>query len=208
MTIANRHTHFQQLYTEDADPWKVRQRWYEQRKRSLLMACLPLQRYRRAFEPACGNGELTVALAHRAEYVLATDLSPEAVRLTQQRIHREQPSDAVRVTVRQQVVPQEWPDDGAFDLIVISEMAYYLPEHEVLGLRQRCMESLADNGTLVLCHWRWPFADRQMDSADIHAVFDGTPGMHRLMQHSEADFLLDIWSRNPSSIAQLEGLVP
>ncbi|KQQ45147.1 methyltransferase [Duganella sp. Leaf126] len=205
--MSNRHSHFQQLYTDDADPWKVRQRWYEQRKRSLLLACLPLQHYRHAFEPACGNGELTAALAQRADAVLATDLSPEAVRLTQQRVRQEEAAAAARVTVRQQVVPQEWPEH-TFDLIVISEMAYYLPEHEVGTLRQRCMASLDDHGTLVLCHWRWPFADRQLDSADIHAAFDGTPGMHRLMQHSEADFLLDIWSRNPCSVAQKEGLAP
>jgi hypothetical protein len=38
--------HFQQLYEQADDPWQVRQRWYEQRKRSLLLASLPAPRYR------------------------------------------------------------------------------------------------------------------------------------------------------------------
>jgi SAM-dependent methyltransferase len=198
--------HFQQLYQQDADPWKVRQRWYEQRKRSVLLACLPDQRYRRAYEPACGNGELTAALAQRAEYLAASDMSPEAVRLTQQRLQREHASDASRVAVECQQLPQDWPKDASFDLIVISEMLYYLQEQDLLRLRQRCVDSLSPGGTLVLCHWRRPFADRLIDTDTAHALFDEAPALHHLARHAEDDFLLDIWSGNAASVAQREGL--
>jgi len=197
--------HFQQLYQQDADPWKVRQRWYEQRKRAMLLACLPQQRYRSAFEPACGNGELTAALAQRAERLLASDMSAEAVGLTRRRMLREAPSDAARVTILQQRMPQEWPGDAAFDLIVISEMAYYLDEPCLLRLRQHCVEGLAEGGTLALCHWRRPFADRRLNTDSVHTVFDSTPGLHRLLRHSEDDFLLDVWSTNAASVAQRAG---
>lgn len=33
--------HFSALYRGGDDPWQVRQRWYEQRKRALMLACLP-----------------------------------------------------------------------------------------------------------------------------------------------------------------------
>jgi SAM-dependent methyltransferase len=198
--------HFQQLYQQDADPWKVRQRWYEQRKRSVVLACLPDQRYRRAYEPACGNGELTAALAQRAEYLTASDMSPEAVRLTQQRLQREHASDASRVVVECQQLPQDWPKDAGFDLIVISEMLYYLQEPDLLRLRQRCIDSLAPGGTLLLCHWRRPFADRLIDTDTAHALFDEAPALHHLARHAEDDFLLDVWSGNAASVAQREGL--
>lgn len=198
--------HFQQLYQQDADPWKVRQRWYEQRKRAILLASLPRQRYRNAFEPACGNGELTAALAHRAERVLASDLSAEAVGLTRRRLLREAPSDVERVVVRQQRMPQEWPAETGFDLIVISEMAYYLDEPDLLQLRQCCVEGLADGGTLVMCHWRRPFADRRLNTDSMHTVFGATPGLHRLVRHAEDDFLLDVWSSSADSVAQQEGV--
>jgi len=200
------YAHFQQLYQQDADPWKVRQRWYEQRKRAILLACLPQQRYRNAFEPACGNGELTAALAQRAERLLASDLSPEAVALTRRRMQREAPSDAARVTIRQQRLPQEWPAENPFDLIVISEMAYYLDGQDLLRLRQCCVDGLADGGTLLMCHWRPPFADRRLNTDSVHTVFDSTPGLNRLLRHSEDDFLLDVWSASASSVAQREGM--
>jgi SAM-dependent methyltransferase len=205
---AVRAEHFQDLYQQDADPWKVRQRWYEQRKRSLLLACLPDQRYRRAFEPACGNGELTAALAQRAEHVTASDMSPEAVQLARKRMLREDPSDASRVTLQCQRLPEEWPRDASFDLIVISEIVYYLNEDDLLQLRDRCLASLAPGGTLLLCHWRRPFADRQLDTDAAHAVFDGSPTLHKLARHAEDDFLLEVWSGNAASVAQREGLVP
>jgi SAM-dependent methyltransferase len=198
--------HFQQLYQQDADPWKVRQRWYEHRKRNVVLACLPDQRYRRAFEPACGNGELTAALAQRAEHLTASDMSPEAVRLTRQRLLREHASDASRVTLECQRMPDEWPEDASFDLIVISEMLYYLRQPELLRLRQRCIDSLAPGGALLLCHWRRPFNDRLIDTDEAHALFDEPRALHHLARHAEDDFLLDVWSNNAASVAQREGL--
>jgi len=198
--------HFQQLYQQDDDPWKVRQRWYEHRKRNVVLACLPDQRYRRAFEPACGNGEFTAVLAQRAEHLTASDMSPEAVRLTRQRLQREHASDASRVTLECQRMPQDWPEDAVFDLIVISEMLYYLQEPELLRVRQRCINTLAPGGTLLLCHWRRPFADRLADTDTAHELFDESPSLHHLARHAEDDFLLDVWSGNAASVAQREGL--
>ncbi|ELX08164.1 dimethyladenosine transferase [Janthinobacterium sp. HH01] len=198
--------YFQTLYQQDADPWKVRQRWYEQRKRALLLASLPQQRYRRAFEPACGNGELTAELARRAEHVTASDMSSEAIRLTRQRMQREDASDASRVTLRCQRMPQDWPEEARYDLIVISEMLYYLDAAEVLRLRERCTGALTAGGALVLCHWRPDFADRLLGTDDAHGIFDASPVLHKLVRHLEHDFLLEVWSGNAASVAQREGL--
>lgn len=200
--------HFETLYTQDADPWKVRRRWYEQRKRALLLACLPEQRYRLAFEPACGNGELTAALAQRAEHVLASDMSKEAVRLARQRIQYEDAGDASRVTLRCQRLPRQWPQAARFDLIVVSEMLYYLDMPDLLQLRDRCIASLTPGGTLLLCHWRPAFADRLLGTDDVHAMFDQAPALHKIVRHAEDDFLLEVWSRSAASVAQREGLTP
>jgi 2-polyprenyl-3-methyl-5-hydroxy-6-metoxy-1,4-benzoquinol methylase len=197
----------QQPGRPDAEPWKVRQRWYEQRKRNLLLACLPQQRYRRAFEPGCGNGELAAALAQRAERVLASDLSIEAIGLTRRRLLQEPLSDSSRVTIRQQRMPQDWPHGETFDLIVINEMAYYLEDAQALmQLRAHCAASLADGGTLVLCHWRRDLPGRKLNTDSIHTVFGAAPGLQPLMHHEEEDFLLDIWSNSETSVAQREGL--
>lgn len=200
------NSYFQQLYQQDDDPWHVRHSWYEQRKRNLLLAALPAQRYHHVFEPACGNGELTAALARRADQVTASDFSPAAVELTKRRLR--QTPDAGRVAVLCQRVPQEWPRDAAFDLIVISEMAYYLSPAELREVRQQCLNTLTMHGTLVLCHWRHSFADRVQSTGEVHACFEASPELYRIARHEEADFLLDVWSPSPRSVAQREGVIP
>ena len=78
--------YFDALYEACDDPWGFRNRWYERRKRLLTMALLPRERYRRAFEPGCANGELSAQLAARCDSLLATDLNETAVRLASERV--------------------------------------------------------------------------------------------------------------------------
>lgn len=202
-----RGAYFEQLYCQDADPWLVRQRWYEERKRALLLASLPQRRYRHAYEPGCGNGELTVELARRCDRVLAADLSAEALRLARQRL-----LDAAceaNVSLAQHRLPQDWPRiaPGAekFDLVVLSELAYYLSPQELARVVEHSVASLAPGGSIVLCHWRAPFAQRILSTVRAHAAFQDTPGLHRVLHHEETDFLLGIWSNDARSVAQREG---
>ena len=65
--------HFEALFTSSNDPWGFRTRWYEARKRSLTLACLPHQRYASGFEPGCANGELSAVLAERCDHLLVCD---------------------------------------------------------------------------------------------------------------------------------------
>jgi LmbE family N-acetylglucosaminyl deacetylase len=65
---------FAELYADGADPWRAGS-WYERRKRAVVLASLPRERYRRAFEPGCGTGELTRELAARCDAVLASGWS-------------------------------------------------------------------------------------------------------------------------------------
>ena len=105
-------------------------------------------------------------------------------------------------------MPREWPTEaGPFDLIVISEFAYYLDSAELETLASRIAASLTTDGTLLACHWRRPFAEA-LESADAaHALFDARCGLARLAHHDEADLLIDVWSRDARSVAQREGLL-
>lgn len=192
-------SYFDALYAGSADPWSMDRRWYEQRKRDLLLASLPRQRFGRAFEPGCGAGHLTEALAPRCERLLATDFSTDAVRLAQRRLQA-----APHVEIDCLHTPRQWPA-GRFDLVILSEFAFYLDDADLALLQQRSVEALAGDGVLLACHWRRPFAERTQDSEAIHAWFDHAPGLARLAHHEEADFLLDVWGRQPLSVAQREG---
>jgi hypothetical protein len=40
----------------------------------------------------------------------------------------------------------------------------------------------------------------------VHALLDARCGLTRLARHEDADMLLDVWSRDPRSVAEQEGL--
>jgi SAM-dependent methyltransferase len=195
--------YFDDLYRRSDDPWRLREGWYERRKRSLTLALLPRPRYRNVFEPGCANGELTAELAKRCDALLAADLHARAVALARERV-----AGASNVRVEQRTVPREWPtQDGPFDLIVISEFAYYLDAAELETLAARIAGSLTTDGTLLACHWRRPFAEARESADHAHALFDARCGLVRLAHHDEADLLIDVWSRDARSVAQREGLL-
>jgi len=195
--------YFDELHRRSDDPWRPREGWYERRKRSLTLALLPRPRYRNAFEPGCANGELTAELARRCEALLAADSQARAVELARQRV-----ADAANVRIEQRRVPREWPTEhGPFDLIVISEFAYYLDAAELETLAARVAGSLTTDGTLLACHWRRPFAEARESADRAHALFDARCGLARLAHHDEADLLIDVWSRDARSVAQREGLL-
>lgn len=194
--------HFDALYAADDDPWRVRERWYEHRKRALLLAALPRPRFVHAFEPACGNGELSAALAARCDGLLASDASPRAVELSRRRLAA-QPN----ATVVAGALPQDWPRPlERFDLVVFSELGYYLSAAQWRTTLERCMATLAPDGVIVACHFRPDCGQRQQPTAEVHAAIDALTGLVHQVTLREPDFLLDVWTRDGRSVAQREGL--
>ncbi|MCZ2495205.1 methyltransferase domain-containing protein [Xylophilus sp. Kf1] len=189
------------MYSASDDPYSVKTRWYEQRKRALLMAALPQQRYRRAYEPGCGVGELTLGLAARCDEVLAADFSEQAVQVARQRT-----AALPHVQVERQTLPTDWPREAPpFDLIVLSEVAYFLDEEQVRQVAQRCSRSLVRHGTLVACDWRPDFQERASSTAAVQSAW-ASLGLHRIVLHEETDFLLQVWCGDERSVAQHEGI--
>lgn len=183
--------YFEALYHDSEDPWGFRHRWYEKRKRELTLAMLPRQRYRHIFEPGCANGELSVDLARRCERLLCSDASPTAVALARQRL---QGHDHAEVVTGQ--VPGDWPDEQ-FDLIVLSELGYYLDELDLRRMLRRCRESLTDDGAVLACHWLHPILDCPLDGRDVHQLLDKHLQLKRTIRHEDADFILELWCQAP-----------
>lgn len=192
-------TYFDALYQRTDDPWGLQRRFYEQRKRDLLLASLPRARFRRAFEPGCALGLLTEALAQRSDQVIAWDAAAAAVDLARRRTS----GAASCVQLARGRIPAQWPD-GRFDLIVLSEVGYYCLDLDHLS--RRIVSSLTADGTLVACHWRWPADDHPQSSADVHRVVGRD--LRMIVEHVEADFLLHVWTRAGRSVAQQDGIVP
>ncbi|HET7300237.1 MAG TPA: class I SAM-dependent methyltransferase, partial [Oleiagrimonas sp.] len=109
-----------EIFYQRSDPWGYRTRWYEQRKRALLLAALHRLHYRRGLELGCSIGETTAALAPRCAELVATDANAIAVEHARRRMNG---TSDVRVLCMRH--PQQWPS-SRFDLVVFSELGYYL----------------------------------------------------------------------------------
>ncbi len=189
--------YFDRLYTDSEDPWGLADRFYERRKRELVLACLPRERFRRAFEPGCATGLLTRELAKRCDEVMAWD-GASAV-LEQARGSLAAFGNA-ELSCRR--IPEDWPE-GTFDLILLSEVGYYCIDLDVLADRVR--GSLAADGVVLACHWLHPAPDHPREAADVHTALGRN--LHHLLEHVEQDFRLDVFARDPRSVATLEGMV-
>ncbi len=156
------------LHARDHDPWGTDSRWYETRKRSLLLAALPREEFRSALEVGCSTGALAADLAPRCHDLVVVDVSPHAVAAADARLGH---LDGVRV--QRAAVPLEWPappEDG-FDLIVVSEVGYFLSPRDLEGLVARVRASLAPDGVVVLCDWRHEVVGWPLDGPAVHEAF-------------------------------------
>lgn len=195
-------SHFDAIYQPALDPYGTRGRWYERRKRLVLLASLPRRRFRQGFEPACGSGELTRTLAMRCERLIASDFCTAAI--TQAYLRA---GALPNVVLQTHCIPDEWPTgEGQFDLIVISEVCSFLTKGDVDELVNRCARSLAPDGVVAVCDWRHPFGARVLSAEVAHHAFDCRP-FAPLVRHAEEDFLLSLWSPDPRSVARREGIV-
>ncbi|MFD3684300.1 SAM-dependent methyltransferase [Nocardiopsis sp. NPDC058631] len=198
-------SYFDAMYSSSDDPWGFRTRWYEQRKRALSMAALTRERYGRAFEPGCAIGLLTGDLASRCDQVLAWEGAAEAASRA-----REETAAARNVLVRRARVPAEWPE-GRFDLVVLSELLYYFDDADLAAVLDRTRKSLGRGGTVLAVHWRHPVPDHVRSGDDVHLALAAVPGLVRVVEHVEEDFLLELYRAadggEPVSVARAGGLV-
>jgi SAM-dependent methyltransferase len=133
--------------------------------------------------------------------VLASDFSRRAVETAKTRT-----ADLTNVRVAMHALPQDWPrGDAPFDLIVVSELGYFLDAPAMCTLAELCAASLTAEGVLVACDWRPDFAERALSTDAVHGAF-ATTGLARTVRHAEDDFLLEVWGRNARSVAQREGI--
>ncbi|WP_247650029.1 PIG-L family deacetylase [Clavibacter capsici] len=191
---------FDAAYAKDEDPWRVTTRWYERRKRLATLAALPDERYGRALEIGCSIGVTTAGLAERVDDLLAVDVAPTAVERARARL-----ADAPHVRVEVRDVGADWPA-GAFDLVVMSEVGYYLDDDALDRVLAALPDALGAAGTLVACHWRHPEGDFRRSGDEVHARLAAVPGLTRILRHEEDDFLLEVLSADPRSVAVRTGL--
>ena len=196
--------YFESMYADSADPWGFDDRWYERRKYALTLAALPRPHYRRAFEPGCSIGVLTAQLARRCDRVVATDVVPRALASARDRVRREGVAD--RVDLDRASLLDPWPA-GTFDLVVLSEVLYYLTPADLGIVLGRAVDALEEGGTLVAVHWQHPVPEYPQTGHAVHDAVAARDGLRRVGSYRDADFHLDVYTRGATpSVAAAEGL--
>ncbi len=191
---------FESLFTQSKDPWHFESRWYEARKRALTLACLPEARYASAYEPGCANGELSAALAERCDSLLISDGAAAAVEIARERV-----SHLPHVRVRQAWLPEQWPEE-LFDLVVISEIGYYLDADALDALAAKTLAFLRPSGTVLACHWRRQIDGCEFDGDEVNRRLGERLALPRLCQVVEPDLRIDVWCADDRSVGEREGL--
>ncbi|RUR03184.1 bifunctional PIG-L family deacetylase/class I SAM-dependent methyltransferase [Labedella endophytica] len=189
---------FEEFYERRPGGWDFTS-WYESRKRDVLLSALPRERFRRTLELGCATGVLTARLAERSDATVGVDIAEAPL--------REARRNAPGATFERLTVPDEWPE-GAFDLVVMSEVGYYLSEADLDRTVDRAIESLDTDGVFAACHWRHPDEDAVTDATRVHdRIAARWPG-RRSVHHVEDDILVDVFVREEQpSIAAEAGLV-
>ena len=191
-------TAFDDLHSTHDDPWSVVDSWYERRKRAVTVAALPEHHYGRVLEIGCSVGVLAHDLAGRCDELVALDRSAVAVAGARSRLR-----GVAHARVEQAVVPWDWPG-GRFDLVVISEVGYFLSPLELDGLVDQVRSSLQPTGHVVLCHWRHPVVGWPLDGDRVHARWASANRSGPLVEHIEADFVLAVYSHPDTPGAHVE----
>jgi SAM-dependent methyltransferase len=140
-------SYFENLYTANPDPWKFATSGYEQAKYDATLAALPRSHYQRGLEVGCSIGVFTAQLAAYCKQLVAIDISEVALSRAQMRCRSIANAHFERIAV-----PLHWPT-GTFDLMVLSEVIYYLDIKDVIRLARRVQSSIRSNGHAILVHW-------------------------------------------------------
>jgi SAM-dependent methyltransferase len=180
---------FSRLYEGEGDPWSYQASDYDLRKYDLTVAMLPARRYRSAYEPACGTGELTARLAPRCEQLLAADVSGEAVEGVRRRL-----AGVDGVSVERHNLPDDFPA-GPFDLVVLSEFGYYLPRADLEAVLDRAAASLEPGGNLLAVHGRGSTPDIYQPGDVVHRRIYRRGGVRHVAGYRELAFRIDLFER-------------
>jgi len=108
--------------------------------------------------------------------------------------------DYSHVEVREMTIPDDFPDEK-FDLILLSEVGYFLSKNDLILARDKMIDALLPNGHLLLVHWT-PFVEEFPLSGDeVHDTFleaagdDDSKPLIRLSGKNEEKYRLDLFEK-------------
>ena len=191
--------YFKGMYATESDPWKFATSPYERDKYAATLAALPRAHYTSALDAGCSIGVFTRQLCRRCDALIGLDVVPSVLDAAQARC-----ADCPNARFELAAVPGAWPD-GKFDLVVISEVAYYLDRADLARLVARVEGAILPEADIILVHWlgvtHYPLSGD--DAAE--GFIAGARGFARVFQQARtAQYRLDVLRASKSDASRPE----
>lgn len=183
--------YFKEVYDANEDPWNFETSEYEAAKYATTIAALPKDHYENVLEIGCSIGVLTQLLAQKSSHLLATDISQKALDLAAKRC-----IDLKNVSFKLLNFQNELPDDQ-YDLVMISEVAYYLSPTDWKSAILSLFDRLKSNGNIVLVHWLPEVHDYPQTGDEVHQIFEKLMQgkMTNVFSNRAENYRIDVWEK-------------
>lgn len=143
---------FDELW-RDRDPWALEESELDQRRYERQLELLADRRYGRALEIGCAGGSFTRRLEGLCETILAVDVAAAAIARAQA---VSTPGNAAVEYRQVNVMDLDLEGEGTWDLVVLTETAYYLgwqyPMFDVAWLAHTLYAATRPGGRLLLAN--------------------------------------------------------
>ncbi len=183
------------LYARNPDPWNFRDSAYERAKYAQTLDLLPRTSYASALEVGASIGVLGRMLAPRCERYLGIDASRRAIDLARADM-------LANMAFRFCLVPERFPD-GPFDLILLSEVLYFLGREDVAALAAQ-VAAASPRGDVVCVNYLGA-TGRELDGAQAVGLFAGAFGRRPQRVFVTADYRIDVFPAPPVTLAYSRG---
>jgi len=182
--------HFEALYDGEIDPWRFRESEYEARKYRATIEALPSQRFSKCLELGCSIGVLTRMLADCCDAIVAVDTSAKALSEARNACFH------LPVDFRRAHLPEGDFGEG-FDLVVASEVLYYLDPPALTRLARRLSRVVQPGAVCVAVHWTGE-TDYPMTADAAVQLFEREAALERVEQRITEHYRLDVWGFSDS----------
>lgn len=184
--------YFKGVYDANEDPWNFQTSEYEAKKYAATVAALPKEFYGNTLEIGCSIGVLTELLAQKSIRLLATDISEKALGLAKKRCE-----NLENVLFKKLNFKSELPNDH-YDLIMVSEVAYYLSPKDWKAAMENLYEILKSEGNIVLVHWLPEVHDYPQTGDEVHQSFEEVMKgkMINVFQKRAESYRIDVWAKS------------
>jgi SAM-dependent methyltransferase len=176
---------FDDLYSRAEDPWRFATSDYEREKYAHTLTALGGRRFEKALEVGCSIGVFTGQLATVCAEVLAIDVSPIALQRARRHLRGQPGVSLTRVTF-----PEEMPE-APWDLVVCSEVLYYLDVAAFELALGRLRTVLEDGATVLAVHWRAPTRSYPLRGDEVHEWLVAELGAWHVLDDGRPQYRLD-----------------